>query len=825
MLTTSHRAPALALVLALLFHARENLIRDGDGSSPGQWVQNGPAGIFALDGDVGAQAEGSFSIHKREDPDRAPSNWLRRVDLGKKAPKRLKLTAHVRAAEFAPGTEACAMIQVWSAKNEALAYAWADKVVANGEFRATKAVFDVPEGAERVHVLMYLVGAGRVWFDDVVLEETDEPVTPPPASPPVDSEAERLARECAADLPWLFDGDAARERAAKERKPVLLYVRCTDEEKSFGDAETSIEAAGIPIQEDGYAKDLLFRAGPLSTPEIRDLVARRTVPVCVTYNLGKARFETAKLAGFDVEAGDLTTPALVLCSARGEPLAKLHRIGTLSDDFVDRWLREALDEHGSKSGAKEPGELYRDGELARVLTATASAKGAEEKLLRARTLIRLGKLDEAEKLARSLSSGEASAAQGLIELRRGDWDSARRELDRAANELAGEAGDDARFWSAWCAAMLGDHAAAIARWSELVGPTRVGRRAAACTLPRGPRPYLAVSTRAWPGWKELPEQTEALAGFELDLARSATALLELQRDDGSFGDHAGLEGLGYVDPAITAIAAQTLLRCRGKLPGPLAKRAAAAYDRAVAYLRGYAGSENPAFRALDPFNLAYATHALLEAGEKDAAKSLVARMAKLQLADGNWTVYNPERPASFNTALCILALEAAKSARIELPAGVLERGLDALEAMRQPGDRFPYSTAPGHDWMTTDHGSIARDALCEHALLACGRGSKALLDKALDRFLEHHAELRVPTKRYYDYFNERGHGGYYFFFAHRNAQEAAAAFGSKDARKKVRAAVQDAVLAAQEGDGTWMDKFLLGRAYGTAMALYLLQAP
>jgi hypothetical protein len=123
--------------------------------------------------------------------------------------------------------------------------------------------------------------------------------------------------------------------------------------------------------------------------------------------------------------------------------------------------------------------------------------------------------------------------------------------------------------------------------------------------------------------------------------------------------------------------------------------------------------------------------------------------------------------------------------------------------------------------MTTEHGSIARDSLCEHALLLCGIGDKTKFGPALERYMKFGHELRAPTKAYYDYFNTRGHGGYYFFFAHRNALEAADHV-DPDLRGKVVAYVRAQVLAAREGDGAFMDASANGRAYGTAQALILL---
>ena len=99
--------------------------------------------------------------------------------------------------------------------------------------------------------------------------------------------------------------------------------------------------------------------------------------------------------------------------------------------------------------------------------------------------------------------------------------------------------------------------------------------------------------------------------------------------------------------------------------------------------------------------------------------------------------------------------------------------------------------------------------------------SKKSLAAALERYCIYAQELRLPTKRLYDYFNSRGHGGYYFFFAHRNALDSLAFVKGKLAGR-VRAVAREQVLAAREGDGTFMDHFSIGRAYGTAMALSIL---
>jgi hypothetical protein len=812
----------LAFVL-LALAAGDNLIHNGAADSANGWERAGVSEYFAHDESTGAAAKGSLRISVPKDAAKQPFNWFQRVELPAKPPRRLKLSAQLKLAELARGTTAAVMVQVYDDADKAVAYAWTDQLDADTDWRAVRGVFEVPSGAKYIRVLAYLAGPGTAWFDDLALEETDEPVTPPPGPrAAVDDEMASLARECAADIEWLFDGDAARKEAARSRKPVLLYVRCTDDEAHLADARTSIEARSIALLEDGYAKDLVFRASVLASPDVRELIARRTVPACATYLLGKSRFEHEKLLGFDVLSKDVTTPALLLADSRGKVLAQLDRVGTLSESFIDDWLRRALAEYGRKSASKDANELYLEGELDAVLAATAKGD-SDTQQLRARALLRLGRLEEARKAIGSSSSGKAMLIRGTIELRNGSFERAREHFDEAAKKLEGQEEVHAAYWSAWCTALLGQPNAAREQFRQIAGKHPWGRRAAACALESGPRPFVATNVRLWPRSKELPATTEGESGNEFDLARSVTAMLELQRDDGSFGETSGAATQGFVDPAITAIVADALARVARELDLDLGRRADSAGKRADAFLVGYANEEQSAYRAMDPFNTAYVMDALLRQREKSACGKLAARITSLQLPDGNWTVYNTERPASFNTALCVRALRRAREAGVGIDEKSLERGLDALEAMRQSSGRFPYSTAPGHEWMTTEHGSIARDPLCEAVLLECGRGSKDALEKALQRFLEFHGELRAPTKRLYDYFDERGHGGYYYFFAYRNALESARQFAPAALQKKVAAVARESVLAAQEGDGTWMDKFLLGRAYGTAMALQILK--
>jgi hypothetical protein len=974
--------------LRLIASAGGNLVRNGDVRGPGNWDNTGESGFFACDDEVGATKPGSLRIHSDYPDHRTASYWSQRIELPKKVPKRLKLSVALLTREFTPSAQAYVVAQVFPDKGDAIARAFADRLTSDGEWRTTRAVFDVPENARYVQLLACLIGGGTVWFDDFALEETDEPVTPREAGDPLNDGAnEKLARGCVADLPWCFTGEQARARAAKESKPVLIYVRCTDSKGGVPSARKSIEAADIPMQDDGYVKDLLFRAGPLSNPDIRDLIARRTVALCATYLLSEStrpsdlppywehsapvegvRFSVDKregstkpgslciessgqdvkathewfqaialprelpamgrlsacvrvqdsvspceakidvecwngegpmagggylnvvrsdtkwsswhssiqipsgaksvsihatftghgtvwfddlsietkgehgkavdlvqnggldvpaetFEGFEITPAELTTPALVLADAKGKVLRKLQRLGTLSDDLVDHWLRTALADAGFHSNAREPEALFRDGELDKLISSTPNATRPDVQLLRARAFLRMGGLDDASRELGSIEGGAADSIRGWIAMRRGSWSLARSQFDAAAKDLEGEAQQDASFWSAWSTAMLGAHSAAAQQWNALVGATLTGRRAAACVLAQGPRPMLAISMRAWPRLAKLPEQSEGDYTAQFDLARSTSALLEMQCDDGSFSDHQGPEGRGAFDPAITAIAVDALAAVESKLAIDVAERARAARKRASSYLLEYAAHEQPCFHAMESFDAPRVLQTLLRQHEQSSCKQLVARIVSLQFPDGSWSIFNAERATSFDTASCVLALQSANYVGVAAPADALQRGIAALERMRAPDNLFRFSTAAADDWMTTKFASIARDAQCEHALLAVGRGSPQLLAASLERFLEFHKELRAPTKRLGETVDDRGHGSFDFFLAHFAAFEAARAFAPPELTRRIAAASREAVLSAMEGDGTWLDNFERGRAYGTAMALLALNRP
>jgi tetratricopeptide (TPR) repeat protein len=968
----------LTLLCALPVRAGDKpLLKHGDIAGGAGWTHGGASKTltFKVDHKTGKKKRGSLFVANTDPEDAAARSWFHSFEPPEK-PGRLKLTVWIRAQGLQVGSDVNAMVQLLSEKGPAVGHAWCGGTTQDTDWKEVHAVFDVPAKCKTIRILAYLVGPGEAWFDDFAVTRTEDPVTKPPQRKRriKDDEFWKLMRSCAEDIEWRFDSRDARAYAVKRGKPLLVYVRCTDNREGLASAQKTLRAEDVFHIDDGLRKDILFRAGPLSDPDIAAMVNRRFVPLLVTYlfrvhgtgrgslmawsttsgstdtkkyevdaKLGAKEpgslkiektdatdsgadnwFQTLQLpagqhkrlklkattrarhfvkgsescvmlkcsdkdgkalsyarvpeirkntnwkkqevnfavppectqivvraylvgqgtvwfddlalvapkvkenllknghvdpreggdplAEFGYKSTEAVTPALLVTDPHGKPVRRLHRIGSLSADFIDHWLRHALKEAGASFRARGAKDLFALGELSQVLAVTEGKIPPEDRKLRARAQLRLGDLDDALETIATIRDAEAESVRGYVFLRRGAWKDARAAFAKAGGTPA------ARFWQGWCLQRLGKQKEAMRAWKAIAGPTRYGRKAAACLSANGPRLWLSETTRLWPRPRALLEATEGFLGF--DAAQSVRLLIGLQNADGSFGSHhRGAPGQGFWDGTITALAADALERWRRHLPKDVAQAAGKARDQALRYLAAWGKRRNA---RNDAFNNPYVLMYLVRAKRRGPAREVVGRIAESQEEDGNWTVYHAGRPASFNTALNVMALAEAKQAGIKVPEKVLKSGTRALAAMRQKGDLFPYSTGPGHEWMTTEHGAIARDPLCEHALLVAGEGStQAQLDRALARFLKFADELRAPTKHYFDYFNSRGHGGYYFFFAHRNAFDAAALAGD-ETRERVRAFVRRAVLAVREGDGAFMDHYMNGRAYATAQALAVL---
>ena len=78
----------------------------------------------------------------------------------------------------------------------------------------------------------------------------------------------------------------------------------------------------------------------------------------------------------------------------------------------------------------------------------------------------------------------------------------------------------------------------------------------------------------------------------------------------------------------------------------------------------------------------------------------------------------------------------------------------------------------------------------------------------------------MPVKLSKGWLPPRAVSSYFFFYAYDHAARAIADHGEKAAERL--ALLRDDVLKVGEADGTWVDFEEIGKPYGTAMALHIL---
>ena len=212
---------------------------------------------------------------------------------------------------------------------------------------------------------------------------------------------------------------------------------------------------------------------------------------------------------------------------------------------------------------------------------------------------------------------------------------------------------------------------------------------------------------------------------------------------------------------------------------------------------------------------------------------LVTDMAARKQDGGGWSYYvtgdvngdgAPANSISFTTAAAVVALARAREVGFRVPDAVLEPALDALEAMRQEDGTFAYFLF--HDTGaavsgTEPEGAVGRGPVCELALLEAGRGTPERLGASLERFLDLRHLFAPEQGKVVMHAGPHGQGCHYLLFDYAHA---ALAHERLDAGARSRTKLLELVLACRQPDGSFLDTPILGRAYGTAMALTALDA-
>ncbi|MBI4563896.1 MAG: terpene cyclase/mutase family protein [Planctomycetes bacterium] len=343
----------------------------------------------------------------------------------------------------------------------------------------------------------------------------------------------------------------------------------------------------------------------------------------------------------------------------------------------------------------------------------------------------------------------------------------------------------------------------------------------------------------------LPQDSEKAPSAHEALEAGLSYLLTHQRDDGSWGRDSSFGNNTGIRTAITALSIQALRAGKRVLPHV---RIDQAVTRGLHYLNEhsdkYPKRPSQGLYNFSVYGSAFAAPLLAREQDEASRNSLAKcldRIVRNQLPNGGYSYVHgsaglrgryTDRESlyeSFATALTLEALWEVRKAGHEIPEETFQRGLQALQTARTVDEYFCYHLVDG-----TPHGSlsgngnlswpasIARTVSCEYILFKIGHGKREHLEKAVDKFFEHRAELEKVRKK-----DGRTHQGpfdcapYYYLFGHYYACLAVFELGERFHKQYVPS-LKELLLKIRERNGTWLDSRIGGRQYGCAMAVLTL---
>lgn len=176
-----------------------------------------------------------------------------------------------------------------------------------------------------------------------------------------------------------------------------------------------------------------------------------------------------------------------------------------------------------------------------------------------------------------------------------------------------------------------------------------------------------------------------------------------------------------------------------------------------------------------------------------------------QNEEGGWR-YNPvPYDADISVTICqIMALRSARNAGIEIPHETIENAVDYVRRCQNEDGGFKYQ-------LTSGRSAPPRSAAGVASLFYAG----IYEDDAIDRGIEYlNREWRPGPER---------RNPSHYFYGHYYAVQAMYLAGGED-WAQWWPAIRDELIESQAADGSWNDA-TAGTAYGTAMALIIMQMP
>jgi hypothetical protein len=220
---------------------------------------------------------------------------------------------------------------------------------------------------------------------------------------------------------------------------------------------------------------------------------------------------------------------------------------------------------------------------------------------------------------------------------------------------------------------------------------------------------------------------------------------------------------------------------------------------------------------------------------RKAAAEQVARLSRFEYVDGGWGYYDfqtrTKKPGpgttSFMTATCLVSLRLAAAEGVDVPKGLVERGLEVIRRSRFPNGAFSYSIElrllPQMP-VNKVKGSLARTPACLVAMNDWGAAPpEAAVAKALDDLEKEGRFLLIARKYTYPHEAWYQNSGYFCFYGYFYASRLLDLL-PEGKRPPERARIASHLLPLQEPDGSFWDYQLYGyhKAYGTAYVLMAL---
>lgn len=635
--------------------------------------------------------------------------------------------------------------------------------------------------------------------------------------------------------------DAALAKAKAEGKAVLWYCpRIT--------AGLSGRQMYRPAILDGYAMLTFF-----TDPECVAMVNRRTVAVRMTCDaaLGKR---------FGITGPERVEPMLAVLTPDGTVVAMKDGFRTFSTVWFESFMNAALEKAGvgpaaatqalAGDAAKRDDHaraLLEDGLAASALDALGPMDAAEpagQRTLRAAALRRTGAESKALEILAGLEDKGTSVAleraRSLVRLGRFD-----EALAALGTVRRGRDAVEAHWLRGMAHFMLKNDVLAQHEWREAAAnrtPSPFAARASACVMtgrdltPLGPLPHGfedPVAAHAEQPANATGTSHPVAATAARDIAtRGLDHLLQLQRESGGWTDSRyaywptpDLTPNAWM--AATALSLTALQEWRDLAPERV-DAAIAAGERYLFDERKMNRGSNEEIYA-DAYRLLYLTRKLQRGDKSRQDSTTLARMkesaAHLQRTQTTGKVkgfWAHEYPNPFSTGAVMDILLMARDAGLPVAPSLFEDGAQALLSVRSPGGSYAYGAGrASKDSEEAMKNSMGRSPICESVLLRSGHasGSAENVAAALANFWKY--QPRLDRVRRCDFHTDGELAGFFFWHTLYHVSNAVTHLRGEAASTE-RAKLLDYVATLQELDGSFLDSHEMGKAVGTAYGLLTL---